>query len=395
MSEIQALPTEGGRRAPGAWALCAVAFALVGAGLVIGHADLTYAAYVIPITLSFSTVGALLSSQRAENPVGWLLLAFGLSAGFNYFAEQYAHHALVTNPGSLVGGDLAASFAAHSWHASFGLFVFSFLLFPNGHLPSPRWRWVAYAAVFVYVGLAISGPFDADFLHDAIPAATPLVQGTAAEIGNSVFGLLLLLNLLLLIAAGASLLVRLQNSRSEQRQQIKVFVFGVAFVMFVFPLSIVVVGNGSVGVFLFPIIPVAAAIAILRYRLYDIDVVINRTLVYGALTATLAVVYLGSVLLLQLALDGVTSDSNLAIAASTLTVAALFRPARNRIQQAVDRRFFRRRYDAARTLESFSARLRDQVDLTALDAELRGVVSETMQPAYMSLWLRGQPADRA
>ncbi len=197
--------------------------------------------------------------------------------------------------------------------------------------------------------------------------------------------------------AATSTVRRLRRARGVERQQVKfVLVVGaiVALATAATMTSWFVSPDGGqqariavIGVS-FAAFPVAAGVAILRHNLYDIDVVINRTLVYGSLTATLAAAYLGSVLLLQLALDPVTSGSSLAVAVSTLGVAALFRPARGRIQEVVDRRFYRRKYDAARTLERFSSRLREQVDLEALGGELSAVVHETMQPAHVSLWLR-------
>jgi hypothetical protein len=201
-----------------------------------------------------------------------------------------------------------------------------------------------------------------------------------------------------MFAAAASLVIRFRRSRGEERQQLKWVTAAAALfvVIFVTPSDQIAgddVGFATLLVGLL-IIAGAVAIAMLRYRLYDIDVVINRTLVYGALTATLAAAYLGGVLLLQLALRPLTESSNLAIAGSTLAVAALFRPARSRIQHAVDRRFYRRKYDAQRTLEAFSARLRDQVDLGALNSELSAVVTETLQPAHVSLWLRASEAGR-
>jgi hypothetical protein len=231
----------------------------------------------------------------------------------------------------------------------------------------------------------VSGIFDSGFIDgDSDLPAKPLFEGSVEKIASTVFGILLFVNLALLVVAGTSLILRLRRSRGEERQQIKWFAYTVAFVMFAFPVSLFGLGD-AYGVFLFPLIPASTAMAIFKYRLYDIDVVVNRTLVSGALTATLAGAYLASVLVLQLVLS---PSSDVAIAASTLAAAALFRPARSRIQSLVDRRFYRRRYDAHRALESFAARLRDEVSLDALDVELRAVVRDTVQPAHVSLWLR-------
>jgi len=370
-----------GRRA--AWGLITVALALLAAG--IGLDPSLAQAWLLPIALSFASVGALIASRRPENPIGWLFLAFGVVAAVGFAAYSYAYRTLVSHPGALPGGDVAAVIADHIWHPGFGLFVFSFLVFPRGRLLSRRWRWVAAATVATYAGLAVSGIFDAGFLDgESDLPAKPLFSGPVEEIASAVFAILLLANLGLLVVAGISLILRLRRSRGEERQQIKWFAYTAALVMFAFPVTLFAAGD-AYGVFLFPLIPVSAAVAILKYRLYDIDVVVNRTLVYGALTATLAGAYLASVLVLQLLLS---PGSDVAVAASTLAAAALFRPARPRIQSLVDRQFYRRRYDAHLALESFAARLRNEVSLEALDAELRAVVRDTVQPAHVSLWLR-------
>jgi len=361
---------------------------LIVAGLILHRPAPNETGYLLPVAVPFVAVGALLSSKRPGNPIGWLFLAFGCMASVDFAADSYAYHAL-SEGSSLPAGNVAASIGAHFWHPGFGLFVFAFLLFPNGQLLSPRWRWFAGVVLFTYGGLLLSGPFDTDYLGDeGIEGAKPLFHGTVATLGTDVFGGLLAFNLLLLPISAASLLLRLKRTRGDERQQVKWFVYTVAFVILFFPISVLVVGNGGVGVLFFPLIPISAAVAVLKYRLYDIDVVVNRTLVYGALSALLAGVYLGSVVLFELALRPLTESSNLAIAASTLAVAALFRPARSRIQGVVDRRFYRRRYDAQRTLAAFSTRLRNQVDLAALSSDLSDVVRETLQPAHLSLWLR-------
>ena len=362
------------------WIAVAVAVpALVGGWLLRpGSLD---SAYLLPIAVSFLAVGALLALKRPENPIGWLFLGFGLVASLNYPAEQYVGHVP-----HYAHTDVVASIAAHFWHPFFGLFVFAFLLFPDGHLVSPRWRWVAWVAAVDYVLLGLTSPLDTSYVGPDYPGAKALFSGAVSDADTIVHGLLLSFNLLLLPVAGASLVVRLRRSTGRRHEQVRLFVYTVAAVMLAFPLFLLTTGS-AYGVLLLPLIPISAGVAILRHRLFDIDIVINRALVYGALTVALGAVYLALVLLIGLAVG----RSGFAVAVSTLAVAALFRPARARIQGGVDRRFYRRRYDAARTLEAFGLRLRDELDLEALADDLRGVVADTVQPAHVSLWLRRSP----
>jgi hypothetical protein len=362
------------------WIAVAIAVPALVGGWILRPASLD-SAYLVPIAVSFVAVGALLALKRPENPIGWLFLGFGLVASLNYPAEQYVGH----EP-HLAHTDVVASIAAHFWHPFFGLFVFAFLLFPDGHLVSPRWRWVAWVAAIDYVLLGLTSPLDTGYVGPDYPGAEALFSGPVSDADTIVHGLLLSFNLLLLPVAGASLIVRLRRSTGRRHEQVRLFVYTVAAVMVAFPALLLGTGR-AYGVLLLPLIPISAGVAILRHRLFDIDVVINRALVYGALTVTLGAAYLALVLLLGLTIG----HSNAAIAVSTLAVAALFRPARGRIQGAVDRRFYRRRYDAARTLEAFGTHLRDELDLEALAADLRGVVHETVQPAHVSLWLRRAP----
>jgi MFS family permease len=363
------------------WIAVAVAAAALVAGFALDPTNVN-SFYLLPIAIPFVAVGALLALRRPENVIGWLFLGFGTVASIDYLAEQYSE--LARSAGSnLPGADLSTAFAAHFWHPFFSLFVFAFLLFPDGHLVSPRWRWFAYAVVVDYGLLVLSAPLDHSYIGPDYPRAHALFPGPASDVATIVYGVCLSLNLLLLPIAGASLIVRLRRSTGRRHEQVRLFAYTVAAVMLAFPVFLLATGS-AYGVFLLPLIPISAGVAILRHRLFDIDVVINRALVYGALTVALGATYLASVLLVGLAVG----RSGFAVAVSTLAVAALFRPARARIQGAVDKRFYRRRYDAARTLEAFGVHLRDELDLDALGADLRRVVAETVQPAHVSLWLR-------
>jgi hypothetical protein len=372
-----------------AWGLWGLAVALIAAGSALDPVQVLTGEEGILALLSlvFVTTGAFLAGRRPVNPVGWLLAGWGLVMGFGTLTGAWVDRALVRDPGSLPGAGWVAWAEAVVWHPAFGLLAFLLLLFPHGRLPSPRWRPFALATVAVYLTLSLSAALSPAAIGLYYPDATPPVRLAVSPVADAVFNILLGGQLLLLAVALTSLVLRLRRARGEERQQVKWFVYTVVSVVLVFAATTLVVGAG----YLFPIfglIPVSMAVAVFKYRLYEIDRLINRTLVYGLLTALLAGVYAALVFLLGDVLDPVTGESSLAVAAATLAVAALFQPARRRVQRVVDRRFDRARYDAARTVEAFSGRLRDRVDLDSLAAELLGVVDQTVQPATASLWLR-------
>jgi hypothetical protein len=399
----------------GAWTLSvtlgllAVLFYLLSSSIPLEDRDrppLAFLPVAVLAVLSFATVGALVASRRPKNPIGWILSVVGLGMGFGFFAQGYADYVLIVRPGSLPGGGIAVWSLSWSGNVLTVAPTFLLLLFPDGRLPSSRWRAVAWLAAVAAVASLGGAAFSPGVPDDDYPMVTNPVGiggtfGDLLNLMNSCGGALLAAALFLSVI---SITVRLRRSRGEKRQQIKWIVYAGA-VMFAAFLAAWVVpdGTGRVADLLWALgfvalvgIPVAAGIAVLKYRLYDIDVIINRTLVYGSLTVSLALVYLGGVVSLQYAFRTLTGqESQLAVVASTLSIAALFVPLRLRVQLFVDRRFYRKKYDARKTLEAFSAKLREETDLEALGGELVGVVRETMQPAHVSLWLRPQTASEA
>jgi hypothetical protein len=387
-----------------AWSLCVLSLTLTALSLLLlmwswSYPNVHVFDYWVENTMVavvFSTVGAVVASRRPDHPVGWLFCVIGLVGGIRHLGAEYATYSLLVLHGSLPGGAAAAWVSSWMWVPHVGLMVFLGLLFPNGLLPTPRWRpfaWFVVVAILAgTVALALSpGP-----LSGLGRIQNPLdIEG----VGRAV-GLAHALVWALALVAAASLLLRLRRAKGVERQQIKWLAFAGAVAAIGGPLTYVggpevmsVWWVQRVGLALIVIgfagVPIAMSVAILKYRLYDIDLLINRTLVYGSLTATLVALYFGSVVLLQGALRSLTGqESQLAVVASTLAIAALFNPLRRRLQGLVDRRFYRRKYDARKTLEAFSAKLRDETDLDALRDDLVGVVGETMQPAHVSLWLR-------
>jgi hypothetical protein len=366
-----------------------------------GPADTPFAIGFIAVQLGCATAGAIISSRLPGNAVGWIFLAIGVLIGLLFAAGAYAELAIDRGYDSLPGGWIAAWIGPWIFiPTGFGLPMFLLLLFPDGRFISRGWRlagWVLGATVIFAAASKALVP-------GRIPPGldNPLApSGVAGEVfrvlGGSVTNALALPAFALAVAG---LAVRLRRSRGVERQQLKWFTYCAALVGAGLGAGVFITGPVGrlaflVGLLALAGLPVAAGIAILRYRLYDIDVIVNRTLVYGSLTLSLVAFYIGSVVSLQSVLRVLTGqDTQLAVVASTLVIAALFNPLRRRVQGFVDRSFYRSKYDAAKTLEAYSARLREETDLDALSDDLVGVAREAMQPAHVSLWLRPETSSK-
>jgi hypothetical protein len=396
------------RARPGAWAAVAALatyWGLTGAGLLLRvlndpASDLPNQLFDRVIWGAWPTIGAVIVARQPRNRIGWLCCGVGFLLGPAFFGQDYAWYVLVYRPGSLPGGLAMGWLGSWPWYIALELIlVFVPLLFPNGHLVSPRWRpvgWIAAAWLgLVWIGAALSpGPLEGAGAKTVlnplgIEDAEAVLKLLETTLGPGVG--------LLMLASVASMVVRFRRARGPVRQQLKWFTYAAvlsALLFLVFILTGLDTRTPSpwgyvIATLWLMAVPVAIGVALLRYHLFDIDRLINRTAVYGVLTALLAGIYVAVVLVLGQLFGGLGGEPpSWVVAGATLAVAALFQPARRRIQQGVDRRFNRRKYNMAQTIEAFSARLRNEVDLDTLSAEMLAVVDQTMQPTTASLWLR-------
>ena len=359
------------------------------------------AVYVL-LAATYPTLGAVVASRHPSNPIGWMFCGAGIAISGAGASQLYAEYTLFTKPGSLPQGDVA--FWLSSWLFPLGLFItpiFLFLLFPTGRPASRLWAYVlkgsiAFTCLSFLSIMLTPGPIEPTGFGVENPFGLPGVAGEIVKDVNR-FGQMVLPMVFLLSLA--SYLARRRTAKGIERQQLKWFGYSTALTVTSFAASFTFVALGSqtggdvafiVGAIGLFSIPISSGLAILRYRLYDIDVVINRTLVYGSLSAILAGVYALLVFALQELLSPITAESDLAIAGSTLAVAGLVRPLRGRIQSFIDRRFYRSKFDAQRTVDEFNTHLRDLVDLDEVSSQLVTTVRDTMHPAHVSLWLRAQ-----
>jgi hypothetical protein len=390
-----------------AWSACALSLALTALTvllivLLLRSETLIYYYWLETsmVAVGYSTVGAIVASRLPQSPIGWLFCAIGLIFGVSHFSAEYAAYDLLSPSRSLPAGEAFAWLTSWVWVFGLGFIVFLDLLFPNGRPPSARWRWFARFTAIVLLPAAILGALSPGLILSSTlinPLGIERLPNASKAIEAFMYAL---------VAVGASsMLARLRHAGTIERQQIKWFAYATAVaisgvilkntlypavgVRWIWWVGLVLTTVGVVSS------PIAMGVAILRYRLYQIDLIINRTLVYAPLTALLVVLYFVVIVLLQsLFVVLIGEQSALAVVASTLVIAALFNPFRRRIQSVVDRRFYRRKYDATKTLQGLSAKLRDETDLDALSDDLVGVVRETMQPAHVSLWLRPETAQK-
>ena len=394
-----------------AWSLAALSVALLVGSIALSRAagstvpdrpfggetnDASVVANLVTL-LTFSVVGAIIASRHPRNTIGWLFCSVGVTIGLNSFAGDYAEYWLAGGTSMKSLAETAAWFSSWAWILlTYVPTTFLLLLFPDGRLPSPRWRPVAWGAALGIAGSVAGYALEACPLEDFPQIVNPYgvdgpivgmvgVAGSIVAAGS-------------LVASAISLIVRMRSAGSEQRQQIKWLAYGGTVVVGTICVSgLINLWNVPVGNVALLGLPVFTGIAIVKHHLYDIDLLINRTLVYGSLTTMLVVVYVGGIVLSQRVFVGLTGQEELpqlAIVASTLMIAALFAPLRRRIQATIDRRFYRRKYDSAKMLSVFSARLRDETDLGTLSDDLVGVVKETMQPEHVTLWLRPDTESR-
>ena len=391
-----------------AWGVCGLVLVLIACAVALAVPNryaLWRVDFLVPVA-SAALVGALVASRQPRNPVGWFVLGHALCFSLGEFGRQYAIYGVLTQHGSLPFARAMIWPTYWVWYPGLLLMISLLpLYFPDGRLIARGWRWATILAVVFgtfATGLAMVRPGDNEARGIPNPLGIESLGGGSRAL-SSVFEVLMSAGWLLLgSVAVASLMVRFRRSRAEERKQLEWFLYAVVLVLLVNTASQIFSAEllpSAVREFLFVFtlegLWVAIGIAILRYRLYGIDILINRTLVYGTLTASLAALYLGVVVVLQMVLDLLSGQqSTLAVVASTLLIAALFNPLRRRIQSFIDRRFYRRKYDARQTLETFSSKMRNETDLDALSADLVGVVRETVQPAHVSLWVRPYSAPK-
>jgi hypothetical protein len=381
-----------------AWGLAvvAVAFGLGASVLVVltgaplAEVIAGHTAVGIMLGLGFPPLGALIVARHPRHPIGWLLLVAGLTQSLVNFASLYATYALQTRPGSLPGGPFMAWLSVWMWAPGYGILLAGLpLLFPTGRPPSQRWRPVAWLAGVAVIGIIAptamaTWPFRGlRLLVDQLPATR------SVQVALVISGVMAVMLVGVGFAAVVSLVVRLRRAGIVERQQLKWFVYACALSVAGGAVAGIFPGLAWLELLAVPCLIAGLVMAMFRYRLYDIDRIISRTLVYGLLTVLLAGVYAAAVLVLGQLFGGLSDQPpTWTVAGATLAVAALFQPARRRIQHVVDRRFNRRKYNAAKTVEAFSARLRDEVDLDMLSAEVLAVLDQTMQPTMASLWIR-------